>query len=106
VAEQNLARQGEAGRENFDRQTVCSWFWGVGAKQVMHFWLAMLVVLFSLPGVLWVFGGACKLAAMVEAKKTIVFTSGRLGTCFVKNLFFARPKENGLSAGCVTGQSI
>jgi hypothetical protein len=43
---------------------------------------------------------------MVEAKKTIVFTSGRLGTCFVKNLFFARPKENGLSAGCVTGQSI
>jgi hypothetical protein len=41
-----------------------------------------------------VFGGACKVAAMVESKKPIVFTGGRLGTCFVEKLFFVRPKEN------------
>jgi hypothetical protein len=40
---------------------------------------------------------------MVEAKKTIVFTSGRLGTCFVKKIFFACPKENGLAAGGLKG---
>lgn len=95
------ARQGKAGQENVDRQTVCSCFWGVGAKQVKRFGLAVRVVLLSLSSVLWLFGGACKLAAMVEAKKQIVFTSGRLGTCFVKKIFCVHSKENGLAAGCL-----
>lgn len=110
LPEQDLARQGKTGRENVDRQTVCSWFLGVVSKQAIRFGLAMLVVLLSLSGVLWLFGGPCKLAAMVEAKKPIVFTSGRLGTCFVKKLFLCALKKMDLLPGAfkavVTSPSV
>jgi hypothetical protein len=43
---------------------------------------------------IWVFGWACKLGAMLEAKKRIVLTSGRLDSRFAKKYFLVRPKEN------------
>jgi hypothetical protein len=91
-------RERHAGKMLSGKRCVHGW----GRCNTGHaFGLAMLVVLLSLPSVLWLLGGACKLAAMVEAKKPIVFTSGRLGTCFTKKIFFVRPKEIGLAAGCL-----